>query len=83
MVFNVAARNQDDHAKKIAFLMGRRGRRALSPAFDLTFAFNPRGLWTSRHQMNISGKRESITRQDLLTVADRFSYHAAACEQDH
>ncbi len=72
MVFNVAARNQDDHTKNIAFLMDRRGRWSLSPAFDLTFAFNPRGRWTRRHQMSINGKREKVTRDDLLTVADRF-----------
>ncbi|HET7569161.1 MAG TPA: type II toxin-antitoxin system HipA family toxin [Gammaproteobacteria bacterium] len=72
MVFNIAARNQDDHTKNIAFLMDRRGRWSLSPAFDLNFAYNPSGQWTSRHQMSINGKRENITRDDLLTVADRF-----------
>ncbi|HET7587919.1 MAG TPA: type II toxin-antitoxin system HipA family toxin [Gammaproteobacteria bacterium] len=72
MVFNVAARNQDDHTKNIAFLMDRRGRWSLSPAFDLNFAYNPGGQWTSRHQMSINGKRENITRSDLLKVADRF-----------
>lgn len=72
MVFNVAARNHDDHTKNIAFLMNRRGRWSLSPAFDLTFAFNPTGRWTRRHQMSINGKREAITRDDLLTVAERF-----------
>ncbi|HET6654908.1 MAG TPA: type II toxin-antitoxin system HipA family toxin [Gammaproteobacteria bacterium] len=72
MVFNVAARNQDDHTKNIAFLMDRRGRWSLSPAFDLNFAYNPSGQWTSRHQMSVNGKRENIAREDLLTVADRF-----------
>lgn len=72
MVFNVAARNQDDHTKNIAFLMDRRGRWSLSPAYDLNLAYNPAGQWTSRHQMSINGKRENITRDDLLTVADRF-----------
>jgi serine/threonine-protein kinase HipA len=72
MVFNVAARNQDDHTKNIAFLMDRRGAWSLSPAFDLNFACNPEGHWTRLHQMSINGKRENITRDDLLTVADRF-----------
>ncbi|HET7369559.1 MAG TPA: type II toxin-antitoxin system HipA family toxin [Gammaproteobacteria bacterium] len=72
MVFNVAARNQDDHTKNIAFLMDRRGRWSLSPAFDLNFAYSPSGQWTRRHQMSINGKRENITRGDLLAVADRF-----------
>lgn len=72
MLFNVAARNQDDHTKNIAFLMNRRGRWSLSPAFDLTLAYNPRGRWTNRHQMSINGKREGFTRDDLMAVAERF-----------
>lgn len=72
MVFNVAARNQDDHTKNIAFLMNRRGRWSLSPAFDVNLAYNPAGKWTNRHQMSINGKRDGITRDDLLAVADRF-----------
>lgn len=72
MTFNVAGRNQDDHTKNIAFLMDRAGRWSLAPAFDVNLAYNPRGQWTSRHQMSINGKREDITRDDLLAVADRF-----------
>ena len=40
MVFNVVARNQDDHVKNIAFLMDRDGRWSLSPAFDMVYAHN-------------------------------------------
>ncbi|MEI6632402.1 MAG: type II toxin-antitoxin system HipA family toxin [Chlamydiota bacterium] len=69
MVFNVLACNRDDHTKNIEFLMDTRGQWQLSPAFDLTWAFNPAGRWTSRHQMSINGKREGITRSDFLTVA--------------
>lgn len=72
MVFNVAGRNQDDHTRNIAFLMDRRGRWRLSPAFDVTLAYNPQGQWTHRHQMSINGKREGIMREDLLAVARRF-----------
>ncbi|MDQ2068980.1 type II toxin-antitoxin system HipA family toxin [Natronospira bacteriovora] len=72
MAFNVLARNQDDHTRNIAFLMDRRGRWHLSPAFDLTLAYNPRGQWTHRHQMSINGKRDDFHRDDLLTVAERF-----------
>ena len=67
--FNVAARNQDDHVKNIAFLMDRRGRWRLSPAFDVTYAWNPSGIWTSRHQMSINGKRDGIDRSDLVALA--------------
>jgi serine/threonine-protein kinase HipA len=72
MVFNVAARNQDDHTKNIAFLMDRAGRWRLAPAFDVNFAFNPEGQWTSQHQMSVNGKRREIGLDDLLAVADRF-----------
>ena len=72
MVFNVMARNQDDHTKNIAFLMDRAGRWRLSPAFDVTYAYNPTGEWTSRHQMTINGKRDGFAREDLMAVARRF-----------
>ncbi len=65
MIFNVLARNQDDHVKNIAFLMDRLGTWALSPAFDLTYAFNPRGDWTASHQMSINGKRDRFTANDI------------------
>ena len=67
--FNVMARNQDDHTKNIAFLMNRRGEWQLAPAFDVTYAYNPDGAWTSRHQMTLNGKREDFQRSDLLAAA--------------
>lgn len=69
MVFNLIARNQDDHTKNIAFLMNPQGQWSLSPAFDMTHSYNPSGQWTSQHQMSINGKRDSFTRDDLLAVA--------------
>ena len=72
MVFNVVARNQDDHTKNIAFVMDKAGLWRLAPAYDLTWAYNPRGLWTSRHQMSIAGKTEDLTHEDLLSVANHF-----------
>ena len=69
MIFNVVARNQDDHVKNIAFLMDKTGAWALSPAFDVTYAYNPTGLWTSRHQMTINGKTDDFTREDFKSVA--------------
>ncbi|MEM7560820.1 MAG: type II toxin-antitoxin system HipA family toxin [Planctomycetota bacterium] len=67
--FNVTARNQDDHVKNIAFLMDRRGTWKLSPAFDVMYAYNPTGSWTSRHQMSIQGKRDEFEMDDLLALA--------------
>jgi serine/threonine-protein kinase HipA len=70
MVFNVIARNQDDHTKNIAFLMGRDGRWRLSPAFDVIYAHNPAGVWTNQHQMSLNGKRDGFARSDLITVGE-------------
>jgi serine/threonine-protein kinase HipA len=69
MVFNVVARNQDDHVKNIAFLMDKAGVWSLSPAFDVTYAYNPTGSWTSRHQMSINSKTDDFTREDFRAVA--------------
>lgn len=66
MVFNIVFRNQDDHVKNISFLMDRNGTWRLSPAYDLTFAYNPNGLYTSSHQMRINGKRDGITFDDVV-----------------
>jgi serine/threonine-protein kinase HipA len=70
MVFNVIARNQDDHTKNISFLMDKAGTWRLSPAYDVSWAYNPRGEWTSHHQMSINNKWDDITRTDLLSVAE-------------
>lgn len=68
MAFNVLARNQDDHVKNIAFLMDKSGTWHLSPAFDVTYAYNPSGNWTGRHQMSLHGKRDEFEREDFRTV---------------
>ena len=69
MLFNVVARNQDDHVKNIAFLMDKSGAWSLSPAFDVTYAYNPSGEWTARHQMTINGKAEGFTLDDFHACA--------------
>ncbi|MEY2872656.1 MAG: hypothetical protein RLZZ373_27 [Pseudomonadota bacterium] len=72
MVFNVVAANCDDHTKNHSFLMDRAGQWRLSPAYDVTHAYNPQGAWTHQHLMSVNGRFTGITRQDCLTVADRF-----------
>ena len=69
MVFNVLAWNHDDHVKNISFLMNKRGRWSLSPAYDMTYSFNPDGMWTSSHQMTVNGKQRDINLKDLLLSA--------------
>ena len=78
MVFNVAVRNQDDHTKNISFLMGEDGKWRLSPAYDMGYAFNPDGSWTSQHQMSVNGKFDGITRADLLAFASANSIKDAS-----
>ncbi len=65
-LFNVLARNHDDHVKNIAFLMDKQGRWRLSPAFDIAYSYNPDGAWTSRHQMSLNGKRDAFQTEDLI-----------------
>ena len=78
MVFNVVIRNQDDHTKNISFLMDKQGKWSLSPAYDMGFAYNPKGGWTAQHQMSINGKFDDITRKDLLEFARRNNIKEAA-----
>ena len=77
MVFNVVARNQDDHTKNISFLMNRKGEWRLSPAYDMAWAYNPNGGWTATHQMSINNKWDNITREDLLNVAYEMNVKGA------
>jgi Uncharacterized protein related to capsule biosynthesis enzymes len=68
-VFNICARNQDDHTKNIGFLMDKRGNWTLAPAFDVTYAYNPAGRWTGTHQMTFNGKREKFALDDFKEAA--------------
>ena len=72
MVFNVLARNQDDHTRNTAFLMDRSGKWYLSPAFDVMWAYNPEGLWTNHHQLRINGKQDDFVLTDLEAPAKEF-----------
>jgi len=65
MLFNVIARNQDDHVKNIAFLMNKAGGWSLAPAFDVTYSYNPSGSWTAAHQMTVNGKRDGFLTADI------------------
>lgn len=71
MVFNVAARNHDDHTKNHSFIMDQSGKWSLAPAYDLCFAYSPSGQWTNRHQLSLNGKRDHFTLNDLIAVAEK------------
>jgi serine/threonine-protein kinase HipA len=81
MVFNVLAYNRDDHTKQIAFLMDKSGNWRLSPAYDVTYAFNPEGEFTSTHQMTVNRKRDNITGEDFLAVAKRQGLNTASAKR--
>jgi serine/threonine-protein kinase HipA len=81
MVFNVMARNQDDHVKNIAFLMSKSGAWSLAPAFDMTYSYNPAGTWTATHQMTINGKRDNFTLDDFRACAKTASMKRGRAEK--
>ncbi len=73
MLFNIIARNLDDHTKNISFLMGTDGKWQLAPAYDVVYSHNPAGKWTSQHQMSVNGKRDNFTKDELLAVGKSIS----------
>ncbi|MBU1086532.1 MAG: type II toxin-antitoxin system HipA family toxin [Candidatus Omnitrophica bacterium] len=79
-VFNILARNQDDHVKNIAFLMNKAGQWKLSPAFDLIYSYNPSGVWTGMHQMSMNGKRDKFNKNDFIAFADNSSMKKGTAE---
>jgi serine/threonine-protein kinase HipA len=78
MVFNVMGRNCDDHTKNFSFLLRKGGAWELAPAYDVTFAHNPTGEWTSQHLMSVNGKYKDFISDDLYAVADRFGVGEAS-----
>ncbi|MEI6703046.1 MAG: type II toxin-antitoxin system HipA family toxin [Deltaproteobacteria bacterium] len=80
MVFNIVARNQDDHVKNIAFLMDKSGTWSLAPAFDVAYSYQPSGLWTSSHQMSMNGKRDNFTIEDFRACAKSASMKRGRAE---
>lgn len=81
MVFNVVARNQDDHTKNLACTMDRRGRWRLAPAYDVTYAYVPGHFWLGQHQLSVAGQRAGIGRADLAQVARHAHLQRGALDQ--
>ncbi|MDG1279073.1 MAG: type II toxin-antitoxin system HipA family toxin [Algoriphagus sp.] len=73
MVFNVLARNCDDHTKNFAFLMDQDGKWSLSPAYDICYAYRPGSIWVSSQSLMVNGKRENIGEADFLEVARQMN----------
>jgi serine/threonine-protein kinase HipA len=77
MAFNVIARNCDDHTKNFAFTMDKTGEWKLSPAYDVCHAYRPGSIWVSQQSLSVNGKRDGITRADLLNVAKQMNIKKA------
>jgi len=74
MVFNIVARNHDDHSKNIGFLLPDiKSPWQLAPAFDIAFSYKPDSPWVNSHQLSLNGKRDQFTRDDLLQAATLIS----------
>ncbi|MBQ4059050.1 MAG: type II toxin-antitoxin system HipA family toxin [Lachnospiraceae bacterium] len=80
MVFNCLAVNQDDHVKNISFIMDRKGKWMLSPAYDITFSYNPSNRWLRAHQMTINGKTTKIEKIDLLEAGAKMGVKERRCK---
>lgn len=78
MVFNVMARNCDDHTKNFAFRLKKDGKWELAPAYDVCHAYQPKHQWVSQHALSINGKRTNITKDDLLTIGKSIKHKKAA-----
>lgn len=69
MVFNVLAKNVDDHSKNFAFTMNRKGVWRLSPAYDITFSVDlVAPAYVNTHSLTVNGKDDDITIDDLMEV---------------
>ena len=80
MVFNCLAVNQDDHVKNVSFIMDRSGKWTLSPAYDVTFSYNPTNKWLRAHQMTINGKTTEIGLSDLLEAGKKMGIKEKRCK---
>jgi serine/threonine-protein kinase HipA len=78
MVFNVIARNCDDHTKNFAFIMDKTGEWKLSPAFDVCHSFRPGSTWVSQQSLSVNGKRKEIAFDDFISVAKNMNIKKAA-----
>jgi len=77
MVFNVLARNCDDHTKNFSFLLKKDGKWELAPAYDICYAYRPGSIWVSQHALSVNGKREGILMEDFLAVGKSMNIKRA------
>lgn len=78
MVFNVIARNCDDHTKNFSFRLKKEGKWELAPAYDVCHAYRPGSEWVSQHALSINGKRKDITKEDLMVIGESIKCKKSA-----
>lgn len=49
----------------------------LAPAYDVCYSYNPKSSWVSQHALSIVGKRDNITKNDLLVFAKSMNIKKA------
>ena len=82
MVFNVVARNHDDHTKNFGFVLKQNEDKwRLSPAFDLAYSYKKDSPWVNAHQMSLNAKRDNFCRDDLLEVGQLIGNFNKQAEQ--
>jgi serine/threonine-protein kinase HipA len=73
MVFNVLAKNCDDHTKNFAFILKKGERWALAPAYDLCYAYDATNVWVNQQTLSVNGKRSGFVKEDLVAVAQQMN----------
>ncbi len=71
MIFNVKAKNKDDHSKNFSFMLDAQNQWKLTPAYDLTPSNGINGEQTSM----VNGKGIDITNIDLIKTAEAFGFN--------
>lgn len=75
MVFNLVFANIDDHLKNFSFIYNSdTDKWNLAPAYDLTYPLDALLNYTRvARALSINGKRNTITRADVLQIANLFT----------
>jgi serine/threonine-protein kinase HipA len=67
MVFNIIARNHDDHSKNFAFKL-EANKWSLAPAYDVAYSYKPGSKWVNSHWMSLNNKRDDFVREDFYSL---------------
>ena len=77
MVFNVLAKNRDDHSKNFSYLMDEHGEWRLAPAYDLTYSQGING----EHTTSVAGEGKAPEVSDMLKVGESVGLKPSMMEK--